>query len=250
MNKNNLFQLELENEAARFRKQHGFGDAEPVHLESFLIKNNVLTLYRPLSRTMAGMAIKSGDCDRFMMINSNHSVGKQNFTIAHELYHLFLQENFNSKRCITGLFDKQKDLDEKKADYFAANLLLPRLGVYELIPQSEKSSIGKVSKETTFKIQQYYGVSIKAVIFRLIDLGFADKNYYDVYQDMGKLQTARLLGYDAGLYQKGNENKVVSDYGTMASKLFQSRKISESYYFELLNSINIDPFEVFAGDEE
>lgn len=184
------------------------------------------------------------------MVNHHHNVGKQNFTIAHELYHLFVQENFTYQRCMTGLFDKQKDIEERKADYFAANLLLPKMGVYDLIPQFEREATNKVSRETTFKIQQYYGVSVNAVIFRLVDLGLVNKSYYDVYREMGKLHTARLLGYDATLYLRGNENRVIGDYGAIASRLFQSIKISESYYFELLNSINVDPFENGAGDEE
>ena len=39
------------------------------------------------------MLVKQDDV-KFMLINANHSIGKQNFSIAHELYHLFVQENF------------------------------------------------------------------------------------------------------------------------------------------------------------
>lgn len=250
MSKNKLFQFELQNKASAFRKDNGYGETDPIRLDSFLLKKNILTLYKPLSSNLAGMAIKASEDDLFMMVNQNHNLGKQHFTIAHELYHLFVQENFISQKCMTGLFDQQKNIEEKKADYFAANLLLPELGVFELIPGNERSSKNTISTETLFKIQQYYSVSINAVIFRLVEFELVDRKYFDIYNQSGKKQTARLLGYDVKLYEKGNFNKVIGDYGAIANRLYKSGKISESHYFELLNTIGIDPFTKEDVDDE
>ena len=116
---NKLQKLEIKNNASAFRKEFGYGETDPIRLDSFLLKKNILTVFKPLSSNLAGMAIKSINLDMFIMVNQNHSLGKQHFTIAHELYHLFIQENFTSQRCITGLFDKQTDIEEEKADCFA-----------------------------------------------------------------------------------------------------------------------------------
>lgn len=241
-----LIKFEIENKAATFRKINGFGETDPIRLESLLIKQNIITLFKPLSGSLAGMAIKASDNALFMLINSNHSLGKQHFTIAHELYHLFIQSNFNSQKCVTGLFEVHQDIEEHKADLFAANLLLPELGVFELIPDTERQRRNEISPETIFKIQQYYSVSVKAVIFRLVEFGLVDKYYFDDYASGNKLK-ARQLGYDIKLLEKGNENKTIGDYATLASKLYYNRRISESYYLELLNAIGFDPFE---NDEE
>jgi hypothetical protein len=48
--------------------------------------------------------------------------------------------------------------------------LLPELGIYELIPDDEKIKKNSITKQTIFKIQQYYSVSVNAVIFRLVPL--------------------------------------------------------------------------------
>lgn len=236
----NLLKFEIENYASTFRKNHGFGETDPIRLESLLIKKNIITQFKPLSGGLAGMAIKASNHIRFMLVNSNHSLGKQHFTIGHELYHLYVQENFTSQRCITGLFDKQKDIEEKKADMFSASLLLPELGVFELIPQVERSKANSISAETIFKIQQYYSVSIKSVIYRLIDFKLIDSSYYERFE--GKVKsTARAMGYDVKLYEPGHEGKTIGDYSTLASKLHENKQISESFYFELLNAVGYDP---------
>ncbi|MDI6050659.1 ImmA/IrrE family metallo-endopeptidase [Flavobacterium sp. XS2P24] len=250
MKMNKLQKLEIQNKANSFRKDFGYGETDPIRLVSFLLKQNILTVFKPLSNNLAGMAIKASTNDLFIMINQNHILSKQHFTIAHELYHLFVQENFTSQRCVTGLFDKQTDIEEEKADCFAANLLLPQLGVYELIPDNEKKVKNKISKETIFKIQDYYSVSINAVIYRLVDLELVDKTYFEIYNQLSKKQLARLLGYDIRLYEKGNIDRVIGNYGTIANKLFEKSLISESFYFELLNTIAIDPFNKDDKEDE
>jgi Zn-dependent peptidase ImmA (M78 family) len=247
---NKLQKLEIKNNASAFRKEFGYGETDPIRLDSFLLKKNILTVFKPLSSNLAGMAIKSANLDMFIMVNQNHSLGKQHFTIAHELYHLFIQENFTSQRCITGLFDKQTDIEEEKADCFAANLLLPELGLYELIPENEKKKKNSITKETIFKIQQYYSVSVNAVIYRLVELELVDKSYFETYNQLGKKYLARLLGYDVRLYNSGNTDRVIGNYGTIANSLFEKSLISESFYFELLNAISIDPFTKEEKEDE
>jgi Zn-dependent peptidase ImmA (M78 family) len=246
---NKLLIKEVDRLASNFRTENGYGVNEPIHLTSLFLRKNIITIFRPLSSKFAGMAIKANDDLRFMMVNQNHSLGKQHFTIGHELYHLFIQEEFSSQRCITALFDKQTDIEEQKADIFAACLLLPETGITELIPISERQKRNMISAETVFKIQQYYTLSINAVIYRLVELDFVDKIYFDKYSS-DKKNTARKLGYDISLYEPGNEFKVIGDYGLLVNHLYKNKKISESYYLELLNAINIDPFELTENGNE
>lgn len=82
----------VENQVSRFRQKAGLSDAEAVNLKSLLLKLNVLTVYRPLSDKFSGMSLKSGE-RRFMLVNSNQPRCRQHFTIAHELYHLYVDSN-------------------------------------------------------------------------------------------------------------------------------------------------------------
>lgn len=246
MKRNDLLFLECKEKASQFRNLFGYGPDDPIHLRSFLLKQNVISLFKPLSGGFSGMAMIAGD-KKFMMINHNHTLGKQHFTIAHELYHLFVQEGFTSQKCVTGLFFKQNDQEEKKADLFAASLLLPEIGVTTLIPKEERRGI--ISDQTIFKIQQVYSVSVKATIFRLKELGFVDDSYFEKYKT-GSTEKIRNLGYDTRLMYPGNQDLILGDYAVLAKELFQSDKISESKYFTYLNAVNIDPLQKLENGEE
>lgn len=246
MKKNDLLRLECKEKSAQFRNRFGYGPDDPIHLRSFLLHQNVVTLFKPLSGGFAGMAMIV-DQKRFMMVNQTHTLGKQHFTIAHELYHLFVQENFVSQKCKTGLFLKQEDPEEIKADLFAANLLLPEIGVSTLIPQEERK--GKISAQTIFKIQQVFSVSVKATIFRLVELGFTDNSYFETYQS-GSTEKMRNLGFDTRLMYAGNQDLTLGDYAVMAGTLFQQGKISESVYLSYLNAVHIDPLQKIENGEE
>ncbi len=248
MNKARLLHIEINKKSSAFRSENGYGANEPIHLRSLLIRKNVITQFKPLNN-LAGMAIKTGNEMRFMMINQNHTLAKQHFTIAHELYHLFIQENFTSQTCVTGLFDKQTDIEEKKADLFAACLLLPEQGVIQLIPDNELAKKNLISAETLFKIQHYFSVSMKSVIYRLCELELVDRYYFDTYAS-GVKAKARNLGYDTALYEPGNFDKIIGDYGVLANNLYENKKISESHFYALMHTINVDPLAPIESDTE
>ena len=130
----------VENQVSRFRQMAGLSDAEAVNLKSLLLKLNVLTVYRPLSDNFSGMSLKSGD-RRFMLINSNQPKCRQHFTIAHELYHLYVDPNPMPHNCSA---DGKKSDAEQCADAFALMFLMPADGVRQMIPDNELMS-GHVS---------------------------------------------------------------------------------------------------------
>ena len=249
MKLSSLIKRDIEEKAFAFRDNNGYGVMEPIILSSLLLKKNIITVFKPLPGDFAGMAIKADDNSLFIMINQEHTIGRQNFTIGHELYHLCVQEKFTSGYCNAGLFDSQSDTEEKKADFFAACLLLPRSGIHQLIPVHEALKKNNLSIETIFKIQQYYGLSINAVIYRLIELDYIDNSYFDKLAT-GKMSMAIKLGYDTILFKPGNFNKIIGDYGPLVNNLYKSQKISESVYLEFMNDINVDPLAPIENDIE
>jgi len=109
------------------------------------------------------------------------------------------------------------------------------------MPQEEKSKINEITTETIFKIQQYYHISINAVIFRLIELNLVDNSYYTKYLNE-KASIASKLGYDTAIYFPGNKDRIIGDFCVLVNELFKTGKISESQYFEYLTAIKFDPF--------
>ena len=188
--------------------------------------------------------MKAGE-HRFMIINAKHALGRQHFTICHELYHLFIQEDFQSMVCSTGRFDKKEKI-EYAADTFAAYFFMPEEGILSLIPNEEfKKGKNGISLGTIVKIEQFFSCSRTALLFRLDTIGLIDLAKYDIYRNNVK-QTASLFGYADTLYSPGNDNLVVGDYGERAKKLFDAEKISESNYVSLMHDIGIDVDGEFA----
>jgi Zn-dependent peptidase ImmA (M78 family) len=248
MSRFNALDIEIQQKAIKFRRDNGFSNTEPIRLKSLLLKCNVLTVFRSLSGTFSGMAVKVGN-DRFMMVNQDHNLGKQHFTIAHELYHLFIQDNFVSQSCITGLFDRRADIEEYKADMFAAFFLLPEDGITLSIPSSELAVRDSIRLETILKLEQYYSVSRRAILQRLKNLDIISSATFDKYALYVK-RSAAAYGYELDLYTPGNDGLVIGDYGVRAHSLFEKEKISESHYLELMRTIGFDPSATQSNENE
>jgi len=231
----------LELLAQEFRQKNGLSSTEPLRIKSLLQKTNVLTLYKPLSSGFSGMSIKiemPEKCYRFMLINSEHPIGKQHFTVCHEFYHLYFQKDFKAAVSCTGLFDKKGNIDEYNADIFASYLLLPEMGVWEMIPENERNK-NKINISTVLAIEQFYGCSHTALLFRLMNMELIDKNHKDELS-IGIMATARKFGYNTSLYEKDNEGEVIGDYGMLAYKAWELGILSESAYYGLLKDLGVD----------
>ena len=96
--------------AKKFRADNDISLTEAINLKSLLRKLNILTVFRPLSGNFCGMSLISPAKLKFILINSNDPKGRQHFTIAHELYHLFIDNNPTPHIC-QNLFD-EKDISE------------------------------------------------------------------------------------------------------------------------------------------
>lgn len=237
----------ISKKAAEFRRENGLSGTEPVLLKSILLSNNVLTLFKPLSENFSGMAIKSGE-NRFILVNSNHSIGKQHFTIAHELYHLFKQADFTNRFCSTGRFDRKGDTNEYHADLFAAELLLPEEGIFKLIPDVEMVK-DRIQLSTVISLEQYFYTSRSALLYRLKTLGVISSERYDEFRVDIK-RGAINHGFDTKLYENGNDGVVIGRYGQIAKELYDSERISESFYTSLMMDIGKDVFVDLTDEPE
>lgn len=232
MNKEHRF---VENLANQLRGKLGLSPTEPIHIKSLLRKEGILTVYRPLDEYSYGLSIKSKNGDMFILVNSNSSRGKQHYTIAHELYHLYYDENLKPHLC----HDDNGKVDpiERKANLFACAFLLPTTGVMSMIPQNELSN--NISVATILKIEQYYQVSHITLLIRLKELGVIDNNRFEYLKSLPIKRTALQYGYDLSLYEHGNEGVVIGDFGERARLLYERERISEGHYKELLSLIGI-----------
>lgn len=228
---------ELQKKAHHFRIDKGIGSKEPINFRSLFHKLGIVTVFKEMSEVFSGMSVKIADY-KFILINSTNPIGRQNFTICHELYHLIVQEDFTIHRCNTGEFNK-RDKTEYDADRFASYLLMPEDGIIDIIPDEELKKKNRITLPTFLKIEQYFSCSRTALIYRLDCLDLIDKGKYEEFR-YNVSKEAIKLGFDPFLYLPDNRDQVVGDYGELAKRLFDIENISETHYANLMRDIGID----------
>lgn len=233
-----------ENLSRQMRSDLGLGDNEPISMKTVIRQLNIMAIYRPLSEKLFGLSLKSNEGnDRFMLINSNSTRGRQHFTIAHELFHLFYDENpkphFFEK-------DNATDSSERSANMFASALLMPRDGIIQKLSAHEIAE-KEISIGTAIRVGQLYGVSHSTLVVRLKELKLISKRNVDSLMAISIRHEASMRGYDISLYESGNHGLVIGDFGSLARKLYDDEKISEGHYMELLNIIGYGEGEDSVG---
>ena len=147
----------------------------PVNIET-LCKNLGINLeYMPIEDDVSGMIVM-GNNDAAVIINSNHHPNRQRFTGGHEIghYHLHYQsgaefiDRVRYRRSLTEPSTKPEPA-EMEANYFAAELLMPRSEVERMI---QRLGINVFDDEESADLARYFGVSIQAMAVRLNSLGY------------------------------------------------------------------------------
>lgn len=221
--------------AAKMRSEYlRVSDTEPLNAKTALRQLNIMTVFSPMSDKIFGLSIVSPDRkNRFMLVNSNITRGAQHFTVAHELYHLYFDENPQPH------FYNQNFTDpaERSANIFASALLMPKDGILMNIP-AEELMTKEVGIDTIIRLEHLYGISHKTMVYRLKELRIIKQDYAEMLAGLVVTREAALRGFDSELYRKGDGKRlVIGDFGAKARKLFEEERISEGHYIELLNLI-------------
>jgi Zn-dependent peptidase ImmA (M78 family) len=91
-----------------------------------------------------------------IVINKSFSIERKRFTILHELGHILL----NVEDC-------EDKTEEKFCNYFASEFLFPTKLVFKEFGQNRKH----ISLEELKSIQEKYGISVQAIVYKLSQLG-------------------------------------------------------------------------------
>lgn len=130
--------------------------------------------YEPFDGELSGMIMRRGG-KALIGINTKDSLGRQRFSLAHELGHLLLHRSeafhldgkhpirFRDARSSTG-----EDVDEIEANQFAAELLMPEA----FLARDVKEVAGEEAEVAARKLAERYQVSDQAMSIRLSVLGY------------------------------------------------------------------------------
>lgn len=225
---------ELNSLALKTRREWGEDGYSPIDI--FAIVNGwrekkITILKYPLSERISGMCTKV-DGDTVICINSATSYGRQRFTLAHELYHVLYEDLKGQVICNMSMSEDKPD-SEREADIFASYLLMPYDALFQYAKDSEKTwTLDKV-----IEAEQFFQVSHKAMLFRLVEDGFITEETLDQYSEVTISREAALRGYGRELYQytpAGKEYFATGEYVRKVEKIFDSGLISIGKRDELL----------------
>lgn len=169
--------------------------------------------------------------DMLIGINSNMSIGRQNFTLAHELYHLLYEENKNNFVICDYSSESESEIE---ANIFASYLLIP----YEGLKRYAKNmNISKWSLDDVIAAEQYYQISHMALLFRLVEQNFITEEESLEFQNVKISHEARIRGFNDDLYYPSPEDRKyfsLGNYVKSVGKAYSSNKISIGKKDELL----------------
>ena len=169
--------------------------------------------------------------DMLIGINSNMSIGRQNFTLAHELYHLLYEENKNNFVICDYSSESESEIE---ANIFASYLLIP----YEGLKRYAKyMNISKWSLDDVIAAEQYYQISHMALLFRLVEQNFITEEESLEFQNVKISHEARIRGFNDDLYYPSPEDRKyfsLGNYVKSVGKAYSSNKISVGKKDELL----------------
>lgn len=241
--------LDLSAKASVIRKKLGEDESSPIHIFTLVQSIASLTLvFYPLGKNISGACFRCPS-SAVIAVNSGMSIGRQRYTLAHELYHLYFDKELSSTVC-SSKFDTKSET-EQCANQFASYFLIPPAALFERIQRCSQKAGGGLSMSDIIRMEQYFGVSHQAMLIRLQDEGYLTSAQAESMQ-AGVIACASRLGYDVSLYKPSPEDKnirVLGHYICQADRLLQARIISAGKYEEFLLDAFRDDI-VFGEDSE
>lgn len=213
--------------AIQFRLDIGINHLDPIDFFP-LITNKITDLsivFLDMAEDISGACYKF-DSQKIMFINSNHPKGRQNFTAAHEIYHLFYDPT-----PFTICNINNNDKIEKEANQFASFLLLPTNALYTY---KKDKKIKKWDLDSIIDCEQYFQMSHEALLYRLKNIGDITSNQYNDFKHNIK-HNAMMRGYDLSLYKPYiNKNYTIGNYARLVEEAFKKERISNARKEEYL----------------
>jgi Zn-dependent peptidase ImmA (M78 family) len=162
------------------------------------------------------------------------TLGRQRFSLAHEFYHLFYDDNMKS--VCTKSIGTGSEI-EKMADTFAAYFLMPRAALADKADNLLTRHDGKLNIQDIIRIEQYFGVSHQTAVYQLNNCGYINREELNKLLNTSVRRQAEAIGFSSDLYRPLPKEKQYCTYGhyiDQADQLLNQDIISYGKYEELL----------------
>lgn len=175
---------QAEDLAQEFRARLGIGTSPIADLVSLLeLELGIRIFVHALDSNISGVYGFHEQLGACILINSKHPIGRQLWTLAHDLAH------FLTRRRVTAVLLVEdeggpKDPAEVFADLFAGALLMPGSALRRVFEEYSHSGSGFTTRHLILLARRFH-VSLEASARRLEHLGLLKRGTYEVLREQG-----------------------------------------------------------------
>lgn len=217
--------------AEKERSRLNLGHAPLKELDRILEEKCGLKIFYlpiPQEKGIWGMFTYDENKGGCILVNSTPVPGKQLFSLSHEYGHFI----FHKSRLGVISFEQERNTSEERiADYFAGEFLMPESSVHDIFNMRVKNRKDVTAEDVIF-LSDYFGVSFQAMIYRLNNLRLLDNAIKEkllketwiagVRQSMGMSEPER------------SKSKFPPLYIHLCIKAYQQERITTAKFAEFL----------------
>lgn len=225
--------------AEKTQKEFLLGDIPSMSLKQTLEEKFCVKIFH-LDFLGSAISTISEQFGPAILLNRRNKLWRRNFDLAHELFHLLTWDIFR-----TGVPENTEPspVEEKYANAFASRLLLPTDSVKNKI-DSVSGQDGKVSFEALDEIAREFGISLDALLWRMLYL--YNKSGEDIEE---YIEQAKRIKINRPLRQSDKPDKLPERYCSLAIRALNEGKLS-LMQFKKYMEIKYREAEEYLVDEE
>ena len=202
--------------AEKAQREFLLGDVPSASLKRLLEEKYHVKIFH-LDFAGSAISIKSPVFGSAVLLNKANKEWRRNFDLAHELFHLLTSDIFRKGDTASG---EPSDFEEKLANAFASRLLLPTDPVKEKI-EAAMSTQGTISFEALDEIAREFGVSLDALLWRMLYLYGKSPEQIQAY-----VEKAKQVKVNRPARRSDEPDELPERYCTLALKALRDGKLS------------------------
>ena len=203
------------------RERLGLGSYDPIeNIFKLLDGNGVRLLDLPVDQEglygLSGFSKRYGLC---ILVNTRNTIERNIFTAAHEYGHLLMHRPFYKNLDVSEAMDRDEEL-ETMADVFAANFLVPEVGLRDL--WAKNGGRREIKLEDVVFLKHHFRVSTKVMVRRLREVAMiSERESEDLLAFAYKAQPDAKVEY-ASL--KNDKVDLISEWKNVSRFIYLARK--------------------------
>ncbi|GAA0078903.1 hypothetical protein UT300005_32820 [Clostridium sp. CTA-5] len=192
-----------------FKKEFNIGNKEEDYpLDLFNILENKPGFYIlsfPNDVEISGLTIiknsvKENEKYICIYVNTKEPIGRQLFTVAHELYHILFEKSDESASYYK---NRMSSPIEKRAEEFASRLIIPRDLLAKKIKNLKKSKNRSLNMLDIVKLQEEFNVSFQSIVYVINNTSSkSDLKWGKFYDMLPKPEEKFKMAYTSEKYRQ------------------------------------------------